>query len=172
MAVGLAYLARAIASVLSKYAHTAASRAGTAIAAAALLAVIAYMGALRYPNIDQSNQTVTRDHALALLKAAPQAASIYLDWEGLSVLRFYRLVYGMRTDLALHSGDPASWAKGIYCDLTNGTAAYVGEFAGAKPPSVAEDFALESAPMGWRVVKVTNSSMYELPPCGTCATCR
>lgn len=171
IAVGSACLAKMGASLLGKYAHPA-SRAGAVIAGAALLALIGYTCALRYPNIDQSGQTATRDQALALLKAAPPNASVYLDWEGLSVVRFYRLTYGMRTDLALHSGDPGSWAKGIYCDLTSGTAAYVGGFAGAKSPSIAEDFTLESAPMGWRVVKVINNTMYELPPCGACATCR
>jgi hypothetical protein len=139
---------------------------------AALAVVLIYTAALRYPNIDQSGQTSTRDIALALLNVAPRGASLYLDWEDLSVIRFYRLVYDMRTDLTLHTGDPADWPKGIYCDLQAGNAVYVGKFAGASPPYIAQDFALEPAPIGWRVTKVVNPAIYEVPPCGLCATCR
>jgi hypothetical protein len=128
--------------------------------------------AVRYRGIDQSGQTATRDETLALLREAPRNASIYLDWEDLAAVRFYRMVYDMRTDLTLHAGDPADWAKGVYCDLSLGTPAYVGEFAGAQPPVVARDFTLQSAPLGWRVLKVNSSARYEVPACGTCATCR
>lgn len=172
IAIGLAYIVSLVASMLGKRISPVAMRTGGAAIAGVLLAAIVYTCILRYPNIDQSGQTATRDQALALLEAAPPGASVYLDWEALSVMRFYRLVYGMRTDLALHSGDPGSWAKGIYCDVTSGTATYVGEFAGAMPPSIAEDFTLADAPMGWRVVEVVNSDLYEIPPCGACATCR
>lgn len=145
-----------------------------ALSAAGIIFALAMVWAvgLRYPNIDQSRQTEKRDSALALLNSAPQGASLYLDWEDLSVMRFYRLVYGMRTDLTLHSGDPSDWAEGVYCDLQFGSAVYVAPFAGAQPPVVARDFTLEAAPMGWRVMGVTNESMYEVPVCGTCATCR
>ena len=134
------------------------------------LAVVAL--AARYPGISLRHQTQARDEALSLLGSAPQGASLYMDWEDVSVLRFYRLVYGMRTDLTLHTGDPADWAKWAYCDVTNGVPAYVGKFAGAVPPVVARDFSLETAPMGWRVLNVKNAARYEVPPCGACATCR
>ncbi len=127
---------------------------------------------LRYPAMDQSSQTGTRDQALALLNTAPQGATLYLDWEGLSVVRYYRYVYGMRQDLTLHSGDPYDWAQGVYCDLTNGSTPFVGDFAGAAPPNIARDFTLQPAPMTQRVTGITNQALYEVPACGTCATCR
>jgi Protein O-mannosyl-transferase TMEM260-like len=142
------------------------------LAGAILAIALVYLIALRYPGIDQSGQTAKRDEALALLQVAPQDASLYLDWEDLSVIRFYRYVYDMRRDLTLHSGDPGDWAEGVYCDLENGTAVFVAPFAGAEPPLVARDFALERAPMGWRVISVINGGLYEVPVCGTCATCR
>jgi hypothetical protein len=142
------------------------------IGGAVLVVVLAVAVILRYPAVDQSGQTEVRDQALALLNTAPQGATLYLDWEALSVVRFYRYVYGMRRDLTLHSGDPADWAKGVYCDLTNGATSFVGEFAGAKPPNLERDFTLESAPMGWRVTGITNRGLYEVPACGACATCR
>ena len=142
------------------------------VLAVALLALAIYRGADRFSGIDQSGQTATRDEALALLNSAPNGASLYLDWEDIAVIRFYRLVYGMRPDLTLYTGDPADWAKWVYCDLTNGVPTYVGEFAGAQPPVIARDFVSENAPMGWHVLKATNSARYEIPPCGTCATCR
>ncbi|HUP27149.1 MAG TPA: DUF2723 domain-containing protein [Chloroflexia bacterium] len=134
--------------------------------------VVLYIGALRLPGIDQSGQTGVRDEALALLSSAPKNASLYLDWEDLSVVRFYRMVYGMRPDVTLHSGDPATWAKLVYCDAGAGITSFVGEFAGAIPPVIQRDFELAEAPMGRRVVSVKNSRRYEIPPCGTCATCR
>lgn len=148
-------------------ARTAAATGGVGVAAALVVAIV-----LRYPYIDQSGQTGARDQALALMATAPQGATLYLDWEALSVVRFYRYVYGMRLDMTLHSGDPADWAEGVYCDLANGATPFVGEFAGAKPPNLERDFSLEPAPMGWRVTGVTNPGLYEVPPCGACATCR
>ncbi len=171
MSMGLAWVCYALARALSRV-SLVALRAGAALVGVALAGSIIYMSALRYPNIDQSGQRGVRDAVLALLNSAPQGASMYLDWEELSVVRFYRLVYGMRADLTLHSGDPSDWAKGVYCDLTSGTAVYVGNFAGAQPPLIARDFALQEASVGWRVTKVTNGGLYELPACGTCATCR
>ncbi len=147
--------------------HVAVAGAGMLLVGALL-----YVGALRYPDIDQSGQTQVRDEALALLKVAPQGASLYLDWEDLSVIRFYRMVYGERPDLTLYSGDPGDWAKWVWCDWSNGTAAYVGEFAGAIPPLIERDFELAAAPMGRRVLDALNSKLYEVPPCGMCATCR
>ena len=146
--------------------------AALGVAGIVIALVVGWAVVVRYPNIDQSGQTGKRDTALALLNSAPQGASLYLDWEDLSVMRFYRLVYGMRTDLTLHSGDPADWAEGVYCDLEMGAAVYVAPFAGAQPAVVARDFALEDAPMGWRVMGVADASKYEVPVCGTCATCR
>ena len=146
--------------------------AALAVGGVALVVAIGWAVGLRYPNIDQSGQTSKRDTALALLNSAPQGASLYLDWEDLSVIRSYRLVYDLRTDLTLHSGDPADWGEGVYCDLEQGSAVYVAPFEGAQPPLVARDFTLEPAPMGWRVTGVTNSTLYEVPVCGTCATCR
>jgi Protein of unknown function (DUF2723) len=145
---------------------------GLTVGGMALMVAVGWAVGLRYPNIDQSGQTSKRDTALALLNSAPQGASLYLDWEDLSVIRFYRLVYGLRTDLTLHSGDPADWGEGVYCDLEQGSAVYVAPFAGAQPPTVARDFTLEPAPMGWRVTGVANNALYEVPVCGTCATCR
>jgi hypothetical protein len=143
-------------------------------AAVVLLALPLAANALqvRYPNISLRGQTAVRDNALALLQQAPRGASLYMDWEDVSVLRFYRLVYGMRPDITMHTGDPADWAKWVYCDITNGIPAYVGQFAGAEPPVIARDFATEPAPIGWRVVKANNTGLYEIPPCGLCATCR
>lgn len=153
--------------------RTRLALAGTA---AVTLIVALALGAnalqLRYPNISLRGQTEVRDHALALLQQAPQGASLYMDWEDISVLRFYRMVYGMRPDITMHTGDPADWAKWVYCDITNGIPAYVGKFAGAEPEAIARDFQTEPAPIGWRVVKVNNTGLYEIPPCGLCATCR
>jgi hypothetical protein len=140
---------------------------------------VLFVGALvlavvRYPGVDQSWQTSTRDEALALLNSVPRGASLYLDWEDLSVVRFYRMVYGMRPDLTLYTGDPADWPKWAYCDLQAGRPVYIGEFAGSMPPIIARDFALGPAPspMVRHVVGVLNSVRYEVPPCGACATCR
>jgi hypothetical protein len=170
--VGAGWIAHAMLAVAAGRPDRVVAGVGLWMTGMVLLSVLGYSTALRYPSIDQSGQTGTRDEALALLDAAPQGASLYLDWEDVSVIRFYRMVYGMRPDLTLHSGDPADWAKGAYCDLSAGAAVFVGEFAGAQPPVIARDFAVESAPMGWRIVNVTNSALYEVPPCGTCATCR
>ncbi len=144
------------------------------IAVMLLGGAVVYMATVRFPNIDLSSQTGVRDQALALLKTAPPNTSLYLDWEAQSVIRFYRLVYGMRPDIALHASDPADWPKGVYCDITAGTPAYVGEFAGATPPIVTRDFELDPAPaaMARRVTRILNPALYEMPPCGTCATCR
>jgi hypothetical protein len=152
--------------------HSIAWRALVGLAGAAFVVTLVYAAALRYPNIDQSGQTAKRDQALQLLNDAPQGATLYLDWEDLSVIRFYRFVYGMRLDLTLHSGDPADWPEGVYCDLTAGLAVYVAPFAGAEPPLVARDFSLEPAPLGWRATSVLNPNLYAVPVCGTCATCR
>lgn len=153
-------------------ARKAVAEAGSAAILFFLLLSAANLVSLRLPNIDQSGQTATRDTALALLNSAPQGSTLYLDWEDISVIRFYRMVYGMRPDLTLQTGDPADWAKWVYCDLTNNTAAYVGEFAGAQPPIIARDFTTEPAPMGWRVMRINDPDRYKVPPCGTCATCR
>ncbi len=149
-----------------------ARRLPAAAFSVALLAVLLPLVWLRFPGLDLSGQTQVRDQTLALLRAAPPSAALYLDWEALSVVRFYRLVYGTRTDLALHSGDPADWPKEVYCDLAAGKAVYVGEFAGAQPIAIGRDFVLEPAPLGWRVARVSDSARYAFPPCGTCATCR
>jgi hypothetical protein len=143
-----------------------------AIAAAALAVALVFAISTRYPSIDQSGQTQTRDQTLALLNSAPQGATLYLDWEALSAVRYYRYVYGMRRDLTLHSGDPSNWAKAIYCDFTAGATPFVGTFAGATPANVQQDFTLSPAPMSQRVTGVTNASLYKIPACGTCATCR
>jgi hypothetical protein len=147
-------------------------RATAAAVGVIMLSVVTALVGGRLQGLDLSGQTAARDQALAMLNSAAPNASLYLDWEELSVIRFYRLVYGMRTDLALHSGDPASWPKNVYCDITAGTPTYVGKFAGAIPAGVTNDFELEPAPMGWRVTRVVNPRLYEVPPCGMCATCR
>lgn len=172
MALGLGWLALGVERVLEGRRYAARTGVAGVVLALLLLVGIGYRTATHYAGIDQSGQTATRDEALALLKEAPQGTSLYLDWEDLSVIRFYRLVYGMRTDLALFSGDPADWPKGIYCDAVNGTQVYVGEFSGAQPATVARDFELQSAPIGWKVVGVKDAARYEVPPCGLCATCR
>jgi hypothetical protein len=174
MAVGLAWLAAGVARIAGEWSGAISPRVGVSLVALCVVASISYLTLSRYQAIDQSGQTATRDKALALLSAAPQGASLYLDWEDLSVIRFYRMVYGMRTDTSLYSGDPTDWPKGIYCDTTNGTAVYVGKFAGQEQAVVARDFTLESAPIGWRVsgVKAGAGERYAVPPCGLCATCR
>ncbi len=172
MSMGLGWLAVMLGRAVGEKLGTVGVRAGAAVAMAGIVAILSYLAATRYVSIDQSGQTATRDEALTLLTVAPQGASLYLDWEDLSVMRFYRMVYGMRPDIALYSGDPADWPKGIYCDVSNGAPVYVGEFAGEEPPIVARDFALESAPIGWRVVGVKDAARYAVPPCGLCATCR
>jgi hypothetical protein len=143
-----------------------------ALGGAIVIVALALAITLRYPAMDQSGQTETRDQALALLNTAPQGATLYLDWEGLSVVRYFRYVYGMREDLTLHSGDPSNWAYGVYCDLSNGSTPFVGDFAGATPPNIARDFTLQPAPMTQRVTGITNQALYQVPACGTCATCR
>lgn len=172
MSMGLGWLAVMLGRAVSERLGTVGGRAGAAVAMAGIVVILSYLVATRYVSIDQSGQTATRDEALTLLTVAPQGASLYLDWEDLSVMRFYRMVYGMRPDIALYSGDPADWPKGIYCDVSNGTPVYVGEFAGEEPPIVARDFTLESAPLGWRVVGVKDAARYAVPPCGLCAMCR
>jgi hypothetical protein len=146
--------------------------AAVGLAGVAFVVALVYAATIRYPNIDMAGQTGKRDEALQLLNTAPQGATLYLDWEDLSVIRFYRFVYGMRLDLTLHSGDPVDWPEGVYCDLSAGLAVYVAPFAGAEPPLIARDFTLEQAPMGWRVTGVLNPDLYSVPVCGTCATCR
>ncbi|MDQ6695603.1 MAG: DUF2723 domain-containing protein [Chloroflexota bacterium] len=172
MAVGVGWLGRAVLEWIGAGLPLRTRAMGLGAISLALSALFLSSIAVRYPNIDQSSYTGTRDRALSLLGTVPQGASIYMDWEDISVIRFYRLVYGLRTDLTLHTGDPTDWAKAIYCDLNSGVAAYVGTFAGAQPPQVARDFMLEPASMGWRTVKVLDARRYAVPPCGTCATCR
>jgi hypothetical protein len=169
MSVGAGWLAYEVARRLAGRSArwVAFGAAGTALAVVLVWAAIA-----RYPALDQSGQTEWRNRTLAALRAAPPDASFYLDWEEQSVVRFYRLVYGMRLDTALHSGDPADWPERLYCDLAAGVTPYVGKFAGALPPVVERDFTLEPAVMGWRVTGVRNPGRYAVPPCGQCATCR
>ncbi|HET9493914.1 MAG TPA: DUF2723 domain-containing protein [Chloroflexia bacterium] len=169
MSVGAGWPAYELARRLSL---RAARWAAFGAAGAALAVVLVWAGAARYPALDQSGQTEWRDRTLAALEAAPPDASFYLDWEEQSVVRFYRLVYGMRLDTALHSGDPADWPERLYCDLEAGVTPYVGKFAGALPPVVERDFTLEPAVLGWRVTGVRNPERYAVPPCGQCATCR
>jgi hypothetical protein len=171
IAVGLAWAWEYLADVTRRLGNRASAVATWGLAA--ILGVIALSAlVVRYPGLSMRHQTQARDQALALLTTAPQGASLYMDWEDVSVIRFYRMVYGMRPDLTIHTGDPAGWAKWAYCDVTNGVPAYVGKFAGAVPPVVARDFALDAVPMGWRVVGVKDGSRYEVPLCGACATCR
>lgn len=172
ISVGAGWLANLLWSRLGARATPRLNRAAIASSGVILALLIGWAVTTRYSNIDQSNQTTKRDTVLALLSTAPQNATIYLDWEDLSVMRFYRLVYNMRTDLSLHSGDPADWAEGVYCDLQAGSAVYVAPFAGAEPPIVARDFKLEPAPIGWQVTGINTPDRYALPICGTCATCR
>jgi hypothetical protein len=172
MSVGVGWAVYVLWAKMEERVAPRAEWAALGVAGIVIALVVGWAVVVRYLNIDQSGQTGKRDTALALLNSAPQGASLYLDWEDLSVMRFYRLVYGMRTDLTLHSGDPADWAEGVYCDLEMGAAVYVAPFAGAQPAVVARDFALEDAPMGWRVMGVADASKYEVPECGTCATCR
>lgn len=172
MSVGAGWLANRAWSMVEGRVGPRSSYAAMDAGALALALIVAWAIIVRYANIDQSGQTAKRDVALALMESAPQGASLYLDWEDLSVMRFYRLVYGMRLDITLHSGDPADWAEGVYCDLANGAAVYVAPFAGAQPPLIARDFTLESAPLGWQVTGVANPALYQVPVCGTCATCR
>jgi hypothetical protein len=172
VSVGVGWVSGALSRWARDRAPFAVRAASVALGGAMLLVVLAGFVATRYAGVDQSGQTVTRDRALALLQEAPERASFYMDWEAVSVIRYYRLVYGMRTDTALHSTNPDDWAKLIYCDLTNNTPVYVGEFAGALPPRVASDFTLVPAPMGWRATEVLKPERYEMPPCGLCATCR
>ncbi|MDQ3927907.1 MAG: DUF2723 domain-containing protein [Chloroflexota bacterium] len=147
-------------------------RTGATAFGVVMVLVVGSLVNTRFAGLDLSEQTQVRDQTLAMLNAAAPNASLYLDWEELSAVRFYRLVYGMRTDLALHSGDPDSWPKNVYCDVTAGTPTYVGKFAGAVPAGVTSDFELEPASIGWRVARVVNPRLYEVPPCGLCATCR
>jgi hypothetical protein len=172
MSVGVGWLLYMLLLSGRSLQREALARIVSAAVGAVLLLVVVTLVAGRFPNIDQSGQTAVRDQTLALLDAAAPNASLYLDWEELSVVRFYRLVYGMRTDLALHSGDPTSWPKDVYCDVTAGTPTYVGKFAGAVPSGVTSDFELEPAPIGWRITRIVNANPYEVPPCGMCATCR
>lgn len=174
MAVGVGWLLR-----LVLVTRNLAARKAWAVGAQAFILVVFAVSALslalvRFPHMDMSGQTAVRDQALALLKSAPPNASLYLDWEAQSVVRFYRFVYGMRPDITIHAGDPADWPKGVYCDLEAGTAAYVGRFAGAVPPTLTRDFQLDPAPaaMARRVARVLNPALYAVPPCGMCATCR
>jgi hypothetical protein len=169
MSVGAGWLAYEVARRLRE---RAARWAAFGAAGTALAVVLLWAGAARYPALDQSSQTQWRDTTLAALEAAPPEASFYLDWEEQSVVRFYRLVYGVRLDMTLHSGDPADWPERLYCDLAAGVTPYVGKFAGALPPVVERDFTLEPAVMGWRVTGVKDPARYAVPPCGQCATCR
>jgi hypothetical protein len=169
MAVGVGVIAHA---VIAQVPAAVTARVVPTVAAVVVIGAVLYAVTVRYAGIDQSGQTMYRDTALAMLNTAPENASIYLDWEELSVLRFYRLVYGMRRDITLHSGDPSDWPEAVYCDLAAGFPPFVGKFAGALPTGVERDFVLQPAPMGWRVTDVRNPQLYAVPPCGTCATCR
>lgn len=176
MAVGTGWLLHVLSTRLrtSHTSRASLSRIVQAVAAGIIAVVALSFVASRLPNIDLSGQTEVRDQALALLRDAPPNTSLYLDWEAQSVVRFYRFVYGMRPDIAIHVGDPADWPKGVYCDVMAGTPTYVGEFAGSTPPSVARDFQLEiAAPtLARRVTRILNPALYSVPPCGMCATCR
>jgi hypothetical protein len=172
MSVGAGWLLHLLLFSGRSWQRVALARTVSAAVGVVLLVVVVTLAGGRFSNIDQSGQTAVRDQTLTMLDAVAPNASLYLDWEELSAVRFYRFVYGMRTDLALHSGDPASWPKGVYCDVTAGTPTYVGKFAGSVPPGVTSDFGLEPAPIGWRITRIVNSGPYEVPPCGMCATCR
>src|SRR5205814_2356655 len=108
--ISLAWLGEAIAHALKRVARGWAIGA-TKWAMAISLGVLALVAlANRYPNISLRHHTAARDQALALLGSAPPGASLYMDWEDVSVIRFYRMVYGMRPDLTMHTGDPGDWA--------------------------------------------------------------
>ena len=116
----------------------AAARRPALAAVALVLAVVALgvppaLAAARFAHEDRSADTRVRDLALETLAQAETGAHVYVDWELISVLRYYRYVDHRRLDLDLRSDDPNNWAATIGRDLDAGVPVYVGGFAGADP---------------------------------------
>jgi hypothetical protein len=136
----------------------AASRRPALAALALVLAVVALgvppaLVAARFAHEDRSADTRVRDLALETLAQAETGAHVYVDWESISVLRYYRYVDHRRLDLDLRSDDPNNWAASIGRDLDAGVPVYVGGFAGADPPAaVRRDFILARVGLVYHVL--------------------
>ena len=94
-----------------------------------------WVAAGRYAQQDLSKDTRIRDLALQTLAQAETGAHVYVDWESICVLRYYRYIEHRRLDLDVESGDPMNWHEAIGKDLDAGIPVYVGGFAGPDPPA-------------------------------------
>jgi hypothetical protein len=144
----------AVAAALRRAKRRRLVQAGAVLALAAVALISpAGLAAARLPEQDRSADTQVRDMARETLAQAETGARISVDWEALSVFRYYRLVEGRRADLELYSEDPRDWYGRIAEDLARGRPTYVGGFAGPNPPAdVRRDFILARVGLVYKVL--------------------
>ena len=113
-------------------------------ALAGLLLVILAVGVVaRYPSAGWQRKTEPRDQAEIVFRELPHAAIIYVGWEASSVIKYYQIAEGRRTDLILKAGDPHDWAGHMRDFMTEGWQVYVTE----PPDSLFQQFKL--TPVGF-----------------------
>lgn len=108
------------------------------VVAALVVGVVA-----RYPSAGWQRKTEPRDQAEIVFRELPHAAIIYVGWEASSVIKYYQLAEGRRTDLILKAGDPHDWAGHMRDFMTEGWPVYVTE----PPDSLFQQFKL--TPVGF-----------------------
>jgi hypothetical protein len=99
----------------------------SAALAVLLMVVLAVGVGVRYPSAGWQRKTEPRDQAEIVFRELPHAAIIYVGWEASSVIKYYQIVEGRRTDLILKAGDPHDWAVHMRDFMTEGWPVYVTE---------------------------------------------
>ena len=131
LAMGIA--AEAGVAALGRWGHPPRSGAAapapwvTAGLATLLVALLAVGVVGRYPSAGWQRKTEPRDQAEIVFRELPHAAIIYVGWEASSVIKYYQIVEGRRTDLILKAGDPHDWAGHMRDFMTEGWPVYVTE---------------------------------------------
>jgi hypothetical protein len=114
------------------------ARWATAGLAVGLVAILAVGVVARYPSAGWQRKTEARDQAEIVFRDLPHAAIVYVGWEASSVIKYYQIAEGRRTDLILKAGDPNDWAGHMRDFMTEGWQVYVTE----PPPVLFKDFKL------------------------------
>jgi hypothetical protein len=105
----------------------ALARGALAGLAVGLVALVAWGVAGRYNTAGWQNDTYWRDQAESFFREAPPSSIVYVGWEASSVIKYYQVAEGRRTDLNLKAGNPTDWPGHIRDWLTEGWPLYVTE---------------------------------------------